>query len=213
MFGALYVGAIRGYMMCRIQSGEEFQEWIDFEKQKYGVNNFLIARIKQFLGCENEILFFQRRLRITEYHKNVGNKIRYYLSLILLQRYQRKYALNIQPNVCGKGLRIVHLGSILTNGKVRMGENVSLHINTCFVAGGTNDDVPIIGNNVVVGVGAIVLGGATVADGIAIGAGAVVNKSFVEEDIAIAGVPAKKISNNGRKSWNKGNIKPPIKRR
>ena len=45
------------------------------------------------------------------------------------------------------------------------------------------------------------LGGATIADGIAIGAGAVVNKSFAEKDITIAGVPARKISNNGRKAW------------
>ena len=78
---------------------------------------------------------------------------------------------------------------------------------TCFVAGGNSNDVPTIGNNVVVGVGAIVLGGGTVADGIAIGAGAVVNKSFEEKDIAIAGVPARKISNNGRKTWGNGNKK------
>ena len=173
-----------------------------YEKGKYEIKNLFISRIKEYLGCEREIIFFfQRRLRITEYYQNTGNKFMYYLSMIMLQRYQRKYALNIQPNVCGKGLKIMHLGSILTNSNVRMGEDVSLHINTCFVAGGNNDNAPTIGNSVVVGVGAIVLGGATIADGIAIGAGAVVNKSFAEKDITIAGVPARKISNNGRKAW------------
>lgn len=146
--------------MNRILSKDDLKTWLRYEKDKYGIGNLKIARIKACLGCEREIIFFfQRRLRITEYHKNVGNKFRYYLSMIMLQHYQRKYALNIQPNVCGKGLKIMHLGSILTNGNVRMGENVSLHINTCFVAGGNNNDVPVIGNNVVVGVGAIVLGG------------------------------------------------------
>ena len=188
--------------MHRIQNENDLHQWCEYEKDKYNIKNIFIARIKQLVGCEKEILFFfQRRLRITEYHKNSGHKLRYYLSMIMLQYYQRKYFLNIQPNVCGKGLKIMHLGPILTNGNVRMGENVSLHINTCFVAGGNTDEVPTIGNNVVVGVGAIVLGGATVADGIAIGAGAVVNKSFLEEDKAIAGVPARKISNNGRKAW------------
>lgn len=45
------------------------------------------------------------------------------------------------------------------------------------------------------------LGDVRLADNIAVGANAVVNKSFDEENIAIAGVPAKKISNNGRKVW------------
>ncbi len=184
--------------MSRIMNRTDLGEWISYERKKYGIKNNFFARIKQLLGFEREILFFfQRRLRITEYHKNVGHRFRYCLSLILLHRYQRKYALNIYPNVCGKGLRIMHVGPILTNFNTRMGENVFLHVNTCFVAGGNNDDAPVIGNNVVVGVGAIVLGNASVADGTAIGAGAVVNKKFNEKNIAIAGVPAKKISNNG----------------
>lgn len=188
--------------MRRIQNKSDLREWLRYEKGKYEIKNLFISRIKEYLGCEREIIFFfQRRLRITEYYQNTGNNFMYYLSMIMLQRYQRKYALNIQPNVCGKGLKIMHLGSILTNSNVRMGEDVSLHINTCFVAGGNNDNAPTIGNSVVVGVGAIVLGGATIADGIAIGAGAVVNKSFAEKDITIAGVPARKISNNGRKAW------------
>lgn len=54
-----------------------------------------------------------------------------------------------------------------------------------------------------VGVGAIILGDVTIADGVAIGANAVVNKSVTEENIAVAGVSAKKISNNGRAEWNK----------
>lgn len=47
----------------------------------------------------------------------------------------------------------------------------------------------------------MVLGDVRLADNIAVGANAVVNKSFAEENVAIAGVPAKKISNNGRKVW------------
>ena len=43
-----------------------------------------------------------------------------------------------------------------------------------------------------------------VAKGIAIGANAVVNKSIEEEYIAVAGVPAKKVSNNGSNKWGKG---------
>ena len=84
-----------------------------------------------------------------------------------------------------------------------MGENVSLHINTSFVAQGVTGDVPIIGNGVVVGVGASVVGGIRIADNVAVGANAVVTKDILEENIAVAGVPAKKVSNNGRLNWNR----------
>ena len=43
-----------------------------------------------------------------------------------------------------------------------------------------------------------IYGNIRIASGIMIGANAVVNKSFDEENICIAGVPAKKISDLGR---------------
>ena len=96
----------------------------------------------------------------------------------------------------------MHLGPILINGKAHVGRNCALHINTALVAGGTNDTVPYLEDGVVVGVGAVILGGVHLAENIAIGANAVVNKSFDEPNIAIAGVPAHKVSNNGRTHWN-----------
>ena len=86
----------------------------------------------------------------------------------------------------------MHTGPILINHKAKVGNDVSIHINTSIVAHGITGGVPVIGNNVVVGVGSVILGGITIADSIAIGANALVNKSFEEENIAIAGVPAKK---------------------
>ena len=53
------------------------------------------------------------------------------------------------------------------------------------------DKVPTIGNGVFIGANAVLFGKITIADGIAIGAGAVVNKSFLEPYVVIAGNPAK----------------------
>ena len=53
------------------------------------------------------------------------------------------------------------------------------------------DDVPTIGNDVLIGANAVLFGKITIADGIAIGAGAVVNRSFLEPYVSIAGNPAK----------------------
>lgn len=153
---------------------------------------------------ENAILRkHQILLRKCEYYTNTKKRIRAAIYKLRLSRIQNSHAMHIPLNTCGKGLHIMHVGPILLNSRVRIGEDCKLHINTALVAGGTNDDVPTLGSGVVVGVGAVVLGGVHIADNIAIGANAVVNKSFSEPNIAIAGVPAKKISNNGSLMWNR----------
>lgn len=184
-----------------IKTRRELNEYLKYEISKYGQN---VGLIYYLLGSEKAVIWnYQKRLRITEYYYNTHKKIRCTFSKILLHKKQNKYGLKIDLNVFGKGLVIKHLGSILTNSRVRVGENCTVHINTSFVAQGTNAGVPKLGNNIVVGVGATILGDIQIADGIAIGANSVVNKSFTEPNIAIAGCPAKKISNNGNSTWHK----------
>jgi serine O-acetyltransferase len=62
---------------------------------------------------------------------------------------------------------------------------------------GSWDKAPKIGNNVFIGPGAKIFGDIEIADNVAIGVNSVVNKSFLEPGITIAGIPAKKISNQG----------------
>ena len=100
----------------------------------------------------------------------------------------------------------MHIGPVLMNGRVTVGKDCSFHINTALVAGGTNDDVPCLEDGVVVGIGAVVLGNVHVARNVAIGANAVVNKIVADENIAVAGVPAHKVSNGGRLNWNKNKL-------
>lgn len=155
-----------------------------------------------FLYGEKDILRkYQVLLRKEEYHFNTKHKLRSFIYHLKVNRLGNKYGLHIGVNTCGKGLKIMHLGSVLINDNARVGENCRFHINTALVAGGTNDYAPQLGNNIVIGVGATILGKVRIANGVAIGAGAVVNKDVFEENIAVAGVPAKKISNNGTFSW------------
>lgn len=179
----------------RINNKEDLKDWLRYELKKYKGSRF---------GGEGAILRkHQILLRKTEYYKNTNKKLMYIIYKFRLNRIQNRYALHIPINCCGKGLKIMHIGPVLMNDKVTVGENCSFHINTSVVAGGRDNGVPTLGNRIVVGVGAVILGSIVLADNIAIGANAVVNKSFTEEDIAIAGVPAKKISNNGHSTWNK----------
>lgn len=123
-------------------------------------------------------------LRKTEYHINCGHKLLALIYKMRLGYLQNKYALHIPPNVCGKGLHILHLGPVLMNSGAVVGEDCSFHMNTGLVAGGTNHGVPTLGKGVVVGIGAIVLGDVHIADYVAIGANAAVNENVSERNIA-----------------------------
>lgn len=184
-----------------IQSKQDLKNFLNIEKEKYGRKS-----IKAPLICIGERSYLWKHnvlLRKTEYYVNTGNKLMGIIYKVLLSRFQIKHQIHIPINTFDCGLKLMHLGPILVNGNVRGGKNVSLHINTSLVAGGTNDGTPVLGDGVVVGVGAVLLGDIRLAKNIAVGANAVVNKSFDEENIAIAGVPAKKVSSNGRLEWNK----------
>lgn len=183
----------------RITSKAQMREWIHYELSRYGKNKQRWLPVTESAVLRKHLVL----LRKTEYHINCGHKVLGLLYKLRLGCLQNKYALHIPINVCAKGLYIIHVGPILLNKDAVVGEDCCLHINTGLVAGGTNDGAPILGKGVVVGIGAIVLGDVHIADYVAIGANAVVNKDVTEPSIAVAGVPAKKISNNGRKTWNK----------
>lgn len=104
----------------------------------------------------------------------------------------------IPLNVFGPGLSISHYGSIVINPNSRIARNCRIH--ACVNIGtkaGFSDKAPKIGDNVYIGPGAKIFGDIVIADGIAIGANAVVNKSFLEPNVTIGGIPAKIISNKG----------------
>lgn len=185
----------------RIQSKAELKDFLSEELKFYKVGFFTY-----WFQCNEHAVLRRHQilLRKTEYYLNTSRKIRGRFYKMRLLRFQNKYCLHIALNCCGKGLRIMHVGPILMNGSVTIGENCKIHFNTAFVAGGTSQDAPKLGDSVVVGVGATILGGITIANKVAIGAGAVVNKDVLEESVTVAGVPAKKISNNGSANWGKG---------
>lgn len=189
----------------RIRTKKQLREWLAVETRDYDHLGPLQGFLNLFALNQGAIL---RRhivlLRTTEYHLNAGHRLRAGLWRLRLRRLQNRYGMHVALNCCGKGLKIMHLGPLLMNAKITVGENCSFHFNTAVVAGGTDDAVPTLGDNVMLGIGAVVLGGVTIADGVAVGANAVVNRDVLEPDITVAGVPAKKISDHGTRAWNQG---------
>ncbi len=98
----------------------------------------------------------------------------------------------IKPFCCGASVRICH-PNVIINGYT--GESCVFHGNNVLGNKKTGDTeaIPRIGNNVDVGIGAMVIGDVIIADNVVIGAGAVVTKSFEKPGTVVAGVPAKEI--------------------
>ena len=186
----------------RIHTKRDLRDWLNYELGKYTGGLRFIPASECHILRKHQVL-----LRKTEYYLNTGRMLIGNIYRYRLLKVQTKYGLTIPLNVCGRGFKIMHIGPILINGRSTVGKDCTFHINTAIVAGGTTDDVPTLSDGIVVGVGAVILGGVFLAENIAVGANAVVNKSFSEPDIAIAGVPARKISNNGRTKWNKNKSK------
>lgn len=137
-------------------------------------------------------------LRKTEYHYNNRKGSLHHKIMYIWYRKRKnllgaKIGVEIWENSFDKGLVIHHNGSIVVNRDCRIGMNCELHGDNCLGNAGFGANCPTLGNNVNVGVGAKIIGKITIADGIKIGANAVVNKSFLEENITIVGIPAHKV--------------------
>ena len=108
-----------------------------------------------------------------------------------------KCGFTIPYNTIGKGLSIAHIGPIVISNKAKIGDYCRFQVGVNIGEDSRSSVAPIIGNNVYFGPGAKIFGGIRIGNGVAIGANAVVNKSFEENDISIAGIPARKINDKG----------------
>jgi len=89
----------------------------------------------------------------------------------------------------GEGLQLPHNGlGVVINPNTVIGNNVKIHQNVTL-GGREGSGCPIIGDDVLIGAGAVVLGDIHVGNGAKIGAGAVVLKDVPAASIAV-GVPA-----------------------
>jgi serine O-acetyltransferase len=100
----------------------------------------------------------------------------------------------------GRGLFIDHGMGVVIGETTIIGDNVTLYQGVTL--GGTGKESgkrhPTIGNDVVIGCGARVLGSITIGNDVRIGAGSVV-VSDVPDDCTVVGVPARIVREGGRK--------------
>ena len=118
---------------------------------------------------------------------------------IMHKHYRIKFGISIPYNTeIGAGFYIGHFGGIVVNERARIGRNcnISHGVTIGQTNRGERAGVPVIGNDVYLGPGAVIIGAIKVGDGSAVGANSVVTRDLVDNAIAV-GIPAKVISTEG----------------
>lgn len=175
-----------------IKTKKKLKEVLKYEKTLYPNQLF------DYLVCYQRIYNWRyiKYLRKTEYHKNNKGFVHKMFYLYYSRKKNRlgsRIGVEIWENSFDEGLIIHHNGNIVINGGAKIGKNCQLHGDNCIGNAYAGSVMPVIGDNVDIGVGAKIIGNVKIANGIKIGANAVVNKSFYEENITIVGCPARKV--------------------
>ncbi len=106
-----------------------------------------------------------------------------------------KLGFSIPCDITGPGLSLAHYGTLIISTKSRIGKDCRIHAGVNIGANAGEAEAATIGDGVYIGPGAKLIGAVKIGNGAVIGANAVVTHD-VPENVTVAGVPAKVISNN-----------------
>ena len=178
-----------------IVTKQDLRRYLDADKRVYGIT-------KRFPSIYGDFHWkFLIALRNEEYHANnlgLWHKLCKKFWAVIHIHYGLKMGWDIPINTFGPGLKINHFGLIVVNANARIGAFCDIHQGVNIGQHGSSEfDVPTIGDNVWIGPGAKIFGKINIASRCAIGANAVVNRSFEQESATIAGIPAVKINDKG----------------
>ena len=137
---------------------------------------------------------FLRYLRKLEYYTNTSGMLNSLFKAYYYFKYRsagRKLGYSIGLNACGPGLSLPHYGTIIISAEAHLGCNCRVHACVNIGRSAGEKKAPKIGDNVYIGPSCVLFGDIRIANNVTIGANATVNKSFEQENVVIAGTPAK----------------------
>jgi serine O-acetyltransferase len=119
------------------------------------------------------------------------------LAMLLESRAIRASGAEISPGAhFGPGLCLMHSVGIVVGPEVRVGRNLRMYQGVTL-GDGSRPGQPTIGDDVLIGAGASVLGGIRIGDRVVIGAGSVVTQDIPDDSVA-TGSPASFKSSSDR---------------
>lgn len=170
--------------------------FIKFIKQEIAVIKDRDPAIKSTM----EVFLYPSFWAILKYRRahKLYLKKHFYRARRISQKAARKTGIEIHPGATiGEGLFIDHGHGVVIGETAILGDNVTLYQGVTL--GGTGKEQgkrhPTIGNNVLIGAGAKILGSFTIGDNCKIGAGSVVLKD-VPSNSTVVGVPGRIIIRN-----------------
>lgn len=149
--------------------------------------------IKRMLGIYEFDREAERLLKksIILYHKK--GKINFWRAMRIYNKLRKNYNLNIFPGIeVGENLYIAHAHNVLIGKTTIIGSNCRFYPNSYVVASVKGDEERIknglrrhakIGNNCLIGSGALIVGAITIGDDVTIAAGAVVTKDIPSHSV------------------------------
>ncbi|MBK1793575.1 serine O-acetyltransferase [Devosia sp. WQ 349] len=164
----------------------------------------LVATMERDPACDRAVeplLYFKgyQAIQTHRFAHAMLNAGRRDFALYLQSRSSQVFQVDINPAVkMGKGIMLDHGTGLVIGETAVVGDNVSMLQNVTLGGTGKSDQDrhPKIGNGVLIGAGAKVLGNIRVGDCSRVGAGSVVLKE-VPPRVTVAGVPAKVIGEAG----------------
>lgn len=173
-----------------IRTKEDLRQYIAADRSRYPLRWF-----DRFIYSEIwKTVKYLRNLRKVEYHANnsgLCHKLLYFAYYYVWRRQSWRYGIKISPNTCGKGLYISHImgGGIRIATFARLGDYCTIGPNCIVGTKRSAKDVPMIGNNVEICMGAKLYGTLTVGDNAVIAPNSVVIKD-VPPGAIVSGVPS-----------------------
>lgn len=154
--------------------------------------NIIVAFLKRYFKTPGfKVTFYMRMCKAVSKYKVL--KVLYLLFRLKYRMVQVKYGIQIdyRADIEG-GFSIMHYSGIVVCAE-HIGKNVQ--IRQCTTIGITDKGCPTIGDNVIIGANAVIIGKVTIGDNCTVGAGSVVTKS-VDSNCIVAGNPARVIGMN-----------------
>lgn len=174
----------------------------DYRKfKKYGGNFLAIVFFTQGFWA-----IFQHRIAHALY-ATVKIPVLRHLLLLLCLCWQKTIEMTTGISIpasakIGHSFYIGHFGGVILNANSIIGDNCNISQGVTIGISGQDDKrgVPVIGNNVYIGVNSVVAGKIIIGDHVLIGACSLVTHD-VEENAVVLGVPAVKISDKSSKGY------------
>jgi len=183
-----------------IRTKKELHEYLEADKARYVHKPRWWTR---FTYSETWMLYsYFRTIRYLEYYENNRhwyNLIPYLYCRLKQRKMALKYNIQVKSECIGPGFRYMHPGYLRITPGARIGKNATIVPNVML--GKRRPDKPgdiLIGDNVYISSGAIILAPVTIGNNVTIAANSVVVDD-IPDNCVVSGVPAKIIMRDGKK--------------